>query len=233
MAKWKEYQEESAAFFRTLGLEAETDKHLEGVRGGHDIDVVVRSRRAGLDQLWVVECKHWKRRVSKLHVSALAEIVRNVGADRGLLLSEKGFQAGAGQVAYRSNITLTSLAALREDSDDERLALRLADHRLHLGHLRERLSKIGHTEKRGQGFSRSYRKPSAANWDFLQLHAAAAIAEDGLRRAEMGRWPAPYAWDFASGKPRRAQGMATFIDGFAAALDELETGLVAFEAANA
>lgn len=231
--KWKEYQEESAAFFRTLGLEAETDEYLEGVRGGHDVDVVVRSRRAGLDQLWVVECKHWKRRVSKVHVSALAEIVRNVGADRGLLLSEKGFQAGAGQVAYRSNITLTSLAALCEDSADERLALRLADHRLHLGSLRERLGKIGHTEKRGKGLRSSYRMPYAGNWDFLQLYAAVAIAEEGMRRAEMGRWPAPYAWDFASDKRRCAQGMATFNDGLADALKELETELIAFEAANA
>jgi len=233
MPKWKEYQEESAAFFRSLGLEATTDEHLDGVRGGHDVDVVVRSRSVGVEQLWVVECKRWKRRVNKVHVSALAEIVRNVGADRGLLLSEKGFQAGAGQVAYRSNITLTSLSALREDSQDERLALQLGKQRVRLTLLRERLGKIGHREQRGSGFFHvSFRHSPAGRWGHLQLHAAVAIAEDGLQRAEIGRWPAPYAWDFETDMPRRADDLATFVKGIAAALDELESELVVFEAAN-
>lgn len=92
MARWQEYKEEAAALFRSLGLEATTDERLDGVRGAHDVDVVVRSRRAGLEQFWVVECKWRRRRVEKLHVTALAEIVRDVGADRGVLLSEVGFQ---------------------------------------------------------------------------------------------------------------------------------------------
>ncbi len=233
MPKWKEYQEESAEFFRGLGLDATTDEHLEGVRGGHDIDVVVRSRSAGLQQLWVVECKRWKRKVSKVHVSALAEIVRNVGADRGLLLSEKGFQAGAGQVAYRSNITLTSLSALRDDSEAERLALQLDKQRVRLAHLHERLGKIGRRDHHGARISRvSFRRPPAGHWEHLQLHAAVAIAEDGLRRAELGLWPAPYAWDFDTDKTRLARDLATFVERLTAALDELETELIVFEAAN-
>lgn len=95
MAGWREYQEETAALFRSLGLDAATDTHVPGVRGGHDVDVVVRHRRAGLEQLWVVECKQRRRPVEKLYVAALAEIVRDVGADRGILVSEVGFQSGA------------------------------------------------------------------------------------------------------------------------------------------
>lgn len=69
---WKEYQESVAAFFRSLGLEASVDVRLKGVRTTHDIDVVVRSQHIGFEITWLVECKHWKARVSKLHVLAFA-----------------------------------------------------------------------------------------------------------------------------------------------------------------
>jgi hypothetical protein len=42
---WKEYQEEVASSFRNLGLEADTDVSIEGVRTTHDIDVYVKSHQ--------------------------------------------------------------------------------------------------------------------------------------------------------------------------------------------
>src|SRR5439155_25089010 len=72
---WKDYQEEAAEFFRKLGLEAQTDVKVKGVRTTHDIDVLVKSHHAGFDITWIVECKQWKSKVSKLHVLALREIV--------------------------------------------------------------------------------------------------------------------------------------------------------------
>lgn len=93
-AKWRDYQDESAAFFRSLGLEAATDERIEGARAVHAVDVAVRSNQAGLRQLWIVECKLCKRRVEKVHVLALQSIVQDVGADRGILLSESGFNPG-------------------------------------------------------------------------------------------------------------------------------------------
>ena len=89
-ANWKDYQEEAARFFRALGLEAQTDVTVRGVRTTHDIDVLVKSHHAGFDVTWIVECKQWNTRVSKLHVLALREIVSDVGADRGILLAESG-----------------------------------------------------------------------------------------------------------------------------------------------
>jgi hypothetical protein len=49
-----------------------------------------------------------------VHVAALASVVQDVGADRGILLSETGFQAGAIRLASLSNITLTSLTELKD-----------------------------------------------------------------------------------------------------------------------
>jgi hypothetical protein len=116
---WKDYQEETAAYYRALGLSADTDVTIEGVRSEHKIDVAVRGYKAGVEFLWIVECKYWSRRVSKETVAALATIVQDVGADRGLLLSRRGFQPGATALAQKSNITLTSLVELRADTADE------------------------------------------------------------------------------------------------------------------
>jgi hypothetical protein len=125
MTSWRDYQEEAAAFFRTLELEATTDESISGARGAHAVDVAVRSRRAGITQLWIVECKLWRRSVGKLHVAALGNIVQDVGADRGILLSESGFQAGAVRLAAHSNITLASLTDLRDNAEHELMMIAL------------------------------------------------------------------------------------------------------------
>jgi len=111
---WKEYQEEAAGFFRKLGLNAIEEAHVEGVRGKHDIDVLVEGNYHGIDFKWVVECKAWKSNIPKEKAMALLSIVQDIGADRGFLLSETGFQSGAIRAVTGSNITLTSLADLRE-----------------------------------------------------------------------------------------------------------------------
>lgn len=113
---WKEYQEATAAQFRALGLTADTDQRLEGVRGVHAVDVAVRGNRAGMKFLWVVECKRWKTNVPKSAVATLSSIVQDLGADRGILMSEKRFQSGAVALARGSNITLTRLAVMKEDT---------------------------------------------------------------------------------------------------------------------
>jgi hypothetical protein len=126
MPAWRDYQEQAAEFFRTLGMDANVDERVDGARGQHDVDVVVRATRAGIRQVWVVECKLWRRSVTKLHVAALAQIIQDVGADRGIILSETGFQAGAIRLASMSNITLTSLAELNESAETVDLPMRAA-----------------------------------------------------------------------------------------------------------
>ncbi len=124
---WQTYQEEVATFFRGLGLEATTNLTLQGIRTTHDIDVYVKSHRVGFDVVWVIECKHWERRVTKLHVLALREIVTDLGADRGILLSEVGFQSGAVEAAKLTNVHVSSLANLRESAFAEIMSIRLRE----------------------------------------------------------------------------------------------------------
>lgn len=112
--QWSDYQEQVADFFRSLGLPATTNESIEGVRTTHDVDVVVRSRHAGFDVLWLVECKSWKSAIPKEKVLALRTIVDDVGADRGFIMAESGYQSGALQAARNANVMLTSLADLME-----------------------------------------------------------------------------------------------------------------------
>lgn len=124
---WKKYQEEAAAFFISLGLDASTDVKIQGARTTHDVDVLVKSHHIGFDITWLIECKCWKTRVSKLHVLALREIVADVGADRGILLSETGFQSGAIEAASLTNVQVTSLAIVRETASNSIYSMRLRE----------------------------------------------------------------------------------------------------------
>lgn len=124
---WYEYQEEAAAFFRKLGLEATTNATIKGVRTSHDIDVLVKSQHVGFEVTWLVECKHWKTPVSKLHVLALREIVADTGADRGILLCEAGFQSGAKEAANLTNVQPTSLGGLVVSAANDVWEMRLRE----------------------------------------------------------------------------------------------------------
>jgi restriction system protein len=124
---WKDYQEEAAAFFRSLGLDATTNASIKGVRTSHDVDVLVKSTHVGFQVVWIVECKYWKTPVSKLHVLALREIVADVGADRGILLCETGFQSGAIEAAQLTNVQVTSLASVTQSARHDIYSMRLRD----------------------------------------------------------------------------------------------------------
>jgi hypothetical protein len=115
---WREYQQRSAEFFRRLGLTATIEHAVEGARATHAVDVFVEGKYHGIQFKWIVECKAWASSVPKEKVMTLAAIVQDVGADRGFLLSEKGFQSGAVRAAGKTNITLTSLADLGEATQE-------------------------------------------------------------------------------------------------------------------
>lgn len=184
VASWRQYQEDAAACFRGLGLSAETDVRLTGARGQHDVDVVVRSKLAGVDLLWVVECKQWKRPVTKAPVLALIEIVRDLGADRGFLLSESGFQTGARRCAKEVNVTLGSINDLprwAEHDEAERIAPTL------LVELPGTLS-AAHYHLLPCSW-RPFQLPEDFGGVLPEMRARVAAAAAGLRAAIQGEFP--------------------------------------------
>lgn len=91
----------------TGDVAVERDVTLPGRSGAsRQIDVLIRHRQGFYEHLVVVECKYWQHNVERLHVDALATTIREVGADRGVIFSSKGFQTGAIRQAEADNIDL-------------------------------------------------------------------------------------------------------------------------------
>jgi restriction system protein len=180
---WKDYQEETAAFFRALGLSAETDVRLEGVRTSHDVDVVVKSVHVGFEVTWLVECKHWKTPVTKLHVLGLRQIVLDLGADRGILVSESGFQAGAIEAAALTNVQLTSLAHLAESTKHEISAMRLRELFDRIETCSERYWEISKKDRIQTGL-----RPNVGEWGYSG-RAIIDYCKDLLSQTMRGRYP--------------------------------------------
>jgi len=180
---WKDYQEEAASFFRSLGLIAETDVTLKGVRTSHDIDVVVKSSHVGFEVTWIVECKHWKTRVNKLHVLGLREIVADIGADRGILLSEAGFQSGAIEAATLTNVHVTSLADASISASNDIYSMRL----------RDLFDRTDECSARYWDIPKAQRIESGLRPDVSQVGYSGTVAIDLVRellsRAFRGRYP--------------------------------------------
>jgi hypothetical protein len=225
MTTWSDYQEDAAGFFRSLGMDAKTNQTLTGVRGTHNVDVLVTYGRAGIDQTWIVECKQWRRRVTKLHVEALVSIVSDVGADRGFILSETGFQSGAILMARMSNITLTSLADLRENAAEEITESGLSDARRRIQLLNARLIRANNQDRAntpGDGFW----VPADA---ISSVRGQLGFAEMGLISAALEDWPVLYGADLVADRGYRAADRTELANALLRTLDMLEASVEEIE----
>jgi hypothetical protein len=125
MSDWREYQEEIAELFRSLGCHADVEKRVKGARAFHTIDVWVEFAHFGLEHHWGVECKNWKRPVTKEKVLAFKSVIDDVGAERGIFVAESGFQPGAWQAASFTNMDLTTLDDLKKITTSDFLKITL------------------------------------------------------------------------------------------------------------
>lgn len=181
---WKEYQEKAALFFNSLGLEASVEKVVDGVRGTHEIDVYIKGKSYGVPFTWVVECKAWKSNIPKEKVLALSSIVQDVGADRGFLLSEVGFQSGAIKATKSSNITLTSLEDLKFNVGEDLEELTVTSYVWRSTRALQRIRAFKRKMDEGEFYGRCL--PTLGRLGLLQL-----VLED----AANGTYPNIYAVD--------------------------------------
>lgn len=184
--RWRSYQVEVAEFFCSLGLTAQTDVSVRGARTSHDIDVVVRSSHGGVELCWLVECRYWKKRIPKSAVFALRQIVTDVGADRGFIFNEKGYQSGAREAAEHSNITLTSLAEFGDVAADD-----VCDHRLQCS-----IPRIDSCRQRYWALDKWKRIETGLRHDVGTVGYSAVVvmnaAELVVRQAQLGLMPIEY-----------------------------------------
>ena len=76
------------AISKTTGYDSvEMDVALEGPDGPRQIDVLIRSKIAGMSILTVIECKDHSRRLDVTFVDALASKMNDVKANKGVLVA--------------------------------------------------------------------------------------------------------------------------------------------------
>jgi hypothetical protein len=191
MAEWKRYQEDTAKLFRELGCSVETDVEVTGARGKHLVDASVGFFRFGLRQRWIVECKLWNRAVPKEKVLALKSIVEDVGADRGILVSESGHQSGALAAARHTNITLTSLEELRDAAQSELLSLGLLEVQRRAALIKDYIFSFWKWERHEHGFFQSKMEPGIDGKLATRIGGTVSIIGSGAERALLGTFPVP------------------------------------------
>ncbi|MFI6832800.1 restriction endonuclease [Kribbella sp. NPDC050241] len=193
--KWKVYQHDVSKLLASLGFTTAVEETLEGARGKHEIDVTARTMVAGINQLWVIECKRRKEPVKKEHVLTFLGIVSDVGADRGLMFSESGFQAGAIRSTSSTNMTLTSIEDFRRNTAVEMDNLRIREFEHRLEELAEKyaaLWDLGETE-REVVFARYSGPPDMRGRNApITVQARLSQMNEALVNARYNRWPAWY-----------------------------------------
>lgn len=88
-------------------------KHLESLRGtdgDYVIDVVATFTALGAKFVVLVECKHQARPVERQDVQVLHSKLLSTGAQKAMLFSIAGFQAGAVEFAAAHGIALVEVA---------------------------------------------------------------------------------------------------------------------------
>lgn len=149
---WRDYQEEVAQFFRSLGFSATVGQSVQGVRSKHEIDVLVTFERWGMVNTWIVECKLHARPVTKAVVETLKSIAAEVGASVAFLVAESKFQSGAIDAAQKTNVVLSSLGDLRANSRDDVLREAIGALQFRVLQAKDKLiSYIRHVAERGGG----------------------------------------------------------------------------------
>ena len=132
MRAWERHQHRTADLLRELGFTAEVNDPLLTTSGlVHKVDVSARIVLTGVGAL-DRRVQAVERGGSKREGVCAKDIVNDFAADRGLLMSQKGFQSGAVRLAAAKNITLSSLNELWTNAAEQLIAARVTATELRL-----------------------------------------------------------------------------------------------------
>lgn len=109
VSAWKEFEILNAKIQADVAPNAtvESNKRILGKSGRQrQIDVAITEKIGLFPVLIVLECKNYRRPVGIAGVEAFATKIDDVGAQHGVMVSAKGFDAGARAVADQHSITL-------------------------------------------------------------------------------------------------------------------------------
>ena len=91
---WENLQDSVARYLNESGYDAITPKTIHTVRGDVEVDVFVKTTEPFLN-CFICECKYWK-----------SNVIQDIGASMGIMISTSGYQSGAVKAAHMSNVRL-------------------------------------------------------------------------------------------------------------------------------
>jgi restriction system protein len=104
-ATWQDLESTVARILNECGYQVVVQKHVKLARGDVNVDVWADDH-AEPPNIVAIECKPWKKPVSKDVVHGFRTVVGDSGANTGLLVSSAGYQKGAKEAAAYSNVRL-------------------------------------------------------------------------------------------------------------------------------
>jgi hypothetical protein len=213
MKGWRKYQEEVASLFRGLGCEAYVEKTVSGARSHHVVDIWIEFSHFGLTHHWVIECKDWKAPITKEKVLALKSLVEDVGAERGILVAESGFQPGAWRAASSTNIDLTTLEELRATTKDDFLRIALISLENKIDRLSREIAWHSYIqEERVPGTTHMYPNPAFDTEACGKASGELLVLGMGLEMARRGEFPAMVRIDEEGPYLEIADSLEEFVD---------------------
>ena len=102
---WKDLQNKVCELLNEAGYPSESPKEINTVRGKVEDDVFSTSNDELIKQ-FICECKFWNTAVPKEKIHAFRTVVNDSGSMVGIFISKNGFQSGAIEAAYCSNVLL-------------------------------------------------------------------------------------------------------------------------------
>lgn len=199
---WKDLQVKVKEIYSNLGCDAKENITVKGARTKHKVDVFTVFEFGGQKYKIVVECKYWKSNVKKEQVATLLGILADIGAEKGIIVSKIGFQAGARRLASYTNVALVTYDELRRDSvyfvDRFRLSnalerlrvLKVPFSRFH-GSMSEEAEKIG-----------EFWVPSPEGWNLV---GAISILKSRIEEIDELSFPRRFFFSFISSEKMKKE----------------------------
>lgn len=111
--KWKRFEDLAAQIQRSLAPESRVEQNvrMKGRASGVDrqIDVAVWTQAGQFELLVVIDCKDYQAKVDVKDVEAFIGLVKDVGANKGALVSALGYTQAAKNVADQAGLNLYTL----------------------------------------------------------------------------------------------------------------------------
>jgi len=122
--KWKEYETNVLKYFSKKYPHSKFSKNVKLPgrlsQTQREIDILIEGSIAGYPFRIAIECKRWKQRLDVADVGGFLDKIKDVGIEKGVLVSTKGYSNAAYQRAYNDssiNLQVLNFEKLPEKCD--------------------------------------------------------------------------------------------------------------------